>query len=82
MPTIYVRNVPKELYLTVQELAEQDEQSISAEVIALLQRAAESEHRKRKRLQAMARIESRYSQFRPPDDGKDTLALLREDRDR
>ena len=39
------------------------------------------QQRKRERLAAMARIEARWSEFRPPRDGKDTLALLREDRD-
>ena len=82
MATLYVRNFPDALYETVQELAREDGQSISAEVVELVDDAVQRVQRKRKSLQAMARIEARYSQFRPSVDGKDSLDLLREDRDR
>lgn len=82
MATLYVRNFPDTLYETVQELAGEDRRSIGAEVINLVTDAVQRIQRKRRRLAAMDRIEERYSRIKPSTDGKDTLAMLREDRDR
>jgi len=82
MATLYVRNFPEPLYQTIQELAGNGRRTIGAEVIDLMTDAVARIQRKRRRLAAMERIEGRYSQFHPSVDGKDTLALLREDRDR
>ena len=82
MATLYVRNFPDTLYKTIQELAGDDKRSIGAEVIDLVNNAVARLLRKRRRRAAMERIEGRYNHFHPSHDGKDTLALLREDRDR
>jgi len=82
MATLYVRNFPDVLYETVQELASEERQSIGAEVIRLMTDAVQRVQRKRRRLAAMERIEKRDHKFHPSIDGKDTLALLHEDRER
>jgi len=82
MPTIYVRNVPETLYRTVQELAQANDQSMNTEVLVLLEDAAVRARRKLHRQQAMAKIEELGKFFHPLPDGVDSVALLREDRDR
>ena len=82
MAILYVRNFPDSLYRTVQALAGEKRQAIGKEVIDLMTDAVERIQRKRRRLAAMERIEGRYSNFHPSVDGKDSLALLREDRER
>jgi plasmid stability protein len=46
MATLYVRNFPDPLYETVKELARENDQSISAEVIALVSDAVARVQRK------------------------------------
>jgi len=82
MATLYVRNFPEELYKAVRELAGEENQSISNEVIHLVSDAVERTQRQRRRLEAMERIAQRWSRFKPSIDGKDSLDLLREDRAR
>ncbi|MHB9107941.1 MAG: hypothetical protein ACYDCO_12860 [Armatimonadota bacterium] len=82
MATLYVRNFPDALYETVKELAREDRQSIRAKVIELITEAVERKQRRRRRLEAMAILEEMDKHFHPLNDGKDSVALLREDRDR
>ena len=82
MATLYVRNFPDDLYETVQAFAGEDRRSIGAEVIDLMTDAVARTQRKRRRLAALERIKQRRILFRPSIDGKDSLALLREDRER
>ena len=82
MATLYVRNFPDSLYETVRALAAADQRSIGAEVVGLVSDAVQRIQRRRRRAVAMDRIEARYDRFRHAGDGKDTLALLREDRER
>ena len=80
MPILHVRNVPDDLYQRIQERARQENRSISAEVIGLLQYAlAETE---RSQAEILAGVRRRRF-FRPADVGApDSVALLREDRER
>jgi len=82
MATLYVRNFPDDLYESMQELTEAEKESINVEVIDLVRDIAERRLRKQRRLQAMAEIEELGKSFRPLPDGVDSVALLREDRDR
>ncbi|HOF87081.1 MAG TPA: hypothetical protein PKZ39_00215 [Clostridia bacterium] len=82
MATLYVRNFPDQLYASVQELAKDADISLRAEVIELVTDAVARQQQLRRRREAMARIKSRYDRFHAPTDGKDTLAMLREDRER
>jgi len=78
--TLYIRNFPDDLYESIKVLAREDGMTIGAKVIGLITEAVERIERKRKSLEAMARIEARYSEYRPSIDGKDSTDLLREDR--
>jgi len=82
MATLYVRNFPDELYHSVQTLASKKNMSISTEVISLMEEVVDEKLRIQRSIEAMERIEARYEAFKPSIDGKDTTALLREDRDR
>jgi len=82
MATLYVRNFPDELYHSVQSLASKKNMSISTEVISLMEEVVDEKLRIQRRLEASARIEELDHLFKPSIDGKDTTALLREDRDR
>lgn len=80
MPTLHVRNVPQELYERVQQRALEENRSISAEVISLLRSALEPVERPQARVLESIR---RRRFYRPADVGApDSVALLREDRER
>jgi len=79
MPILHVRNVPQDLYERLQRRAVSQQRSISAEVIYLLRSALEEAERPQARiLEDIIRRRSR----RPPINAPESLALLREDRER
>jgi len=81
MPTLYVENVPKELYEALRERARGGRKSISAEVLALLEEnvpaASELAHRK-EFLNRARRIRARRS--RPTSPFPTSEEVQREDR--
>lgn len=80
MPTLHVRNVPEEVYERIRMRATQQNRSISAEVIMLLQRAVTEPERPQNEVLAGIR---RRRFFRPADvNAPDSLTLLRADRAR
>lgn len=79
MATLYVKDVPEELYRKLKEMATRDRRSISAETIVLLEEAIG--HPKKERDEIMASIEKIRSKYRLKP-GKTLVELLREDRNR
>jgi plasmid stability protein len=80
MATLHVRNVPERLYERLRQRAEQENRSLSAEVIMLLDRALEESREAPAEL--LAQIRRRRS-YHPADAGApDSTSLLRQDRDR
>lgn len=83
MPTLYVENVPDELYRGLRQRARENRSSIAAEVISLLERniptAAEMK-RRRQFYQRMAKFRTR----RTGSDGPfpTTEQMIRKDRER
>jgi plasmid stability protein len=83
MPTLYVENVPKDLYEALRSRARKNRSSIAAEVIALLKEgvptAAELK-RRRQLYDDLAEIRS----HKPPRPGPfpSTEEMIREDRER
>ena len=81
MPTLYVENVPDELYRGLRQRARENRSSIAAEVISLLERdiptAAEMKRRE-KFFQRMAKFRT----HRPDGDGPfpSTEQMIRDDR--
>jgi antitoxin FitA len=83
MPTLYVENVPDELYRALRERARQNRKSITAEVLSLLQENVVTA-RERKARQAFfrqaQRLRSRGPRSAPPFPASEELQ--REDRSR
>lgn len=83
MPTLYVENVPKDLYEALRARARKNRSSIAAEVIALLRdgvpTAAELKQRRRFYEELMA-----IQAHKPPGKGPfpSTEEMIREDRER
>ena len=80
MPILHVRHVPEELYERLRQRARDENRSISAEVISLLERGLQEPARSRKEVvEAILRRRS----LRPTELGMpDSTVLLREDRER
>jgi plasmid stability protein len=83
MATLYVENVPDDLYDALRKQAKKDRQSISAEVIALLAQFVPTEA-ELKRRQRMLRQMRQLRRQHPltPGPFPATEAMIREDRER
>lgn len=75
MPTLYVREIPDQIYKTAQRIAQAQGRSLSAYVVTVLEQAVEDEKVRRRRSLALARIRRRRRQL--PPDAPDVVTLLR-----
>lgn len=88
MATLYVRNLPDDLYAKLQELAASQHRSINAQVITLLEQvlttqAQETEEQKRQNIPKILEEIRQRRENRPTDiEWLDSTAMIREDRDR
>ncbi|MCC5615830.1 Arc family DNA-binding protein [Nostoc sp. CHAB 5836] len=88
MATLYVRNLPDDLYAKLQELAASEHRSINAQVITLLEQALkteaqQTEEEKRKNVpKLLEEIRLRREQLPTDIEWPDSTAMIREDRDR
>lgn len=88
MATLYVRNLPDDLYAKLQELAASQHRSINAQVITLLEQvlttqAQETEEQKRQNVLKLLEESRNRRRVNPGDFGlADSTELIREDRDR
>jgi plasmid stability protein len=88
MATLYVRNLPDDLYAKLQELAASEHRSINAQVITLLEQALkteaqQTEDEKRKNVpKLLEEIRLRCEQLPTDIEWPDSTAMIREDRDR
>ncbi|MBC8335117.1 MAG: hypothetical protein ISR59_08250 [Anaerolineales bacterium] len=80
MSTLHVRSVPDELYQYIQSLAQKSNRSLTAQVISMLNQAAEEEKRREKQKQTLYAIKNR--RFQVAEDAPTSLELLRDDRSR
>jgi antitoxin FitA len=80
MAILHVRGVPDDLYEQLQVLAQEEQRSLSAQVIALLQQALDLKARRGQQADLLDAIRRR--RFSPPLGAADSLVLLREDRER
>ena len=87
MPTLYVRNVPEDLYQKLQELAASQHRSISAQVLTILEQALppQTQQAKSETTKPITEIlaeSRRRRRVNPTDFGlPDSTTLIREDRD-
>ena len=83
MATLYVENVPDELYQALRDRARRNRSSITAEVIALLKDYVPTARELRRRRQLFQELAKLRSQPSPsPGPFPSAEAMLREDRDR
>lgn len=88
MATLYVRNLPDDLYAKLQKLAVSQHRSINAQVITLLEQvlttqAEETEEQKRQNVpKVLEEIRQRRENRRTDIEWLDSTAMIREDRDR
>jgi plasmid stability protein len=83
MATLYVRNVPDELYEALRKRALQNRRSVSAEVILLLEQFVPTARELRSRRAAMRRLERlRLIPSPPAGPFPSTEEMVREDRRR
>lgn len=83
MPTLYVENVPEEIYEALRKRAQTNKRSISAEVLKLLEDAVPTERelaRRKKVLQQARKLQSARALGAGPFPS--TEEMLREDRGR
>jgi hypothetical protein len=83
MPTLYVENVPDELYRGLRQRAHENRSSIAAEVISLLERNIPTAAEMKRREQFYQRM-AKFRARRPDGDGPfpTTEQMIREDRKR
>jgi plasmid stability protein len=83
MPTIYVENVPKDLYEALRARARKNRSSIAAEVITLLTQFVPTPEELRRRKRAFEEL-MRIQASTPPGLGPfpSTEEMIREDRER
>lgn len=88
MATLYVRNLPDDLYAKLQELAASQHRSINAQVITLLEQALtteaqQTEEQRRQNVPKLLEEMRDRRRLNPADFGlPDSTELIREDRDR
>ncbi|WP_373526722.1 Arc family DNA-binding protein [Nostoc sp.] len=88
MATLYVRNLPDDLYAKLQELAVSQHRSINAQVITLLEQALtneaqQTEEQRRQNVPKLLEEMGDRRRLNPADFGLlDSTELIREDRDR
>jgi plasmid stability protein len=83
MPTLYVENVPKDLYEGLRARARRNRSSIAAEVIELLEQAVPTPAELKRRRQLYDNL-AEIRAYRPPGHGPfpSTEEMIREDRER
>ena len=83
MATLYVENVPDELYEALRKQARKNRKSIAAEVLELLEQSIPTERQLKARRAAFRRLERLASQPSPPTGPFQSVEdMLREDRSR
>ena len=79
MATLHVRGVPDELYERVRKLAQIRRRSLTVEIVYLLEQALADEALRQEQNDLLDAI--RQHRYTPPSE-MDSLAMLREDRER
>lgn len=77
MATLYVRNVPAQLYAKLQALAAETGDSLNAAILAFLEREVEHRERRAEYERLLAKLNTYPPYVGPPPED-----LIREDRDR
>lgn len=83
MPTLYVENVPKDLYEALRSRARKNRSSIAAEVIEMLKKFVPTPSDLRRRMRAYKELRKLQASIPPgPGPFQSTEEMIREDRER
>lgn len=83
MATLYVENVPDEVYESLRSYSQERRRSISAEVIRLLEEKFPTAKELERRREAFRRIDNlKFTRSENAEPLPDSLEMIREDRDR
>lgn len=82
MATLHVRNVPDKLYKRIHKLAQEENRSVTAEVIHLLAQGLQAREARRSAAGTIDRIRGQTRKMELPRGWTDSVELIREDRDR
>ena len=82
MAILHVRNVPEKLYKRIQKLAQEENRSVTAEVIQLLNQGLQARAARQGAAAVIERIRQRAQKIKLPRGWKDSAELLRKDRSR
>lgn len=82
MATLHVRNVPDRLYKRIQRLAEEENRSVTAEVIQLLNHGLQAREARRGAAAVIERIRQQARKVELPRGWVDSAELIRDDRSR
>jgi len=83
MPTLYVENVPDDLYDALRQRAKWNHRSIAAEVLALLENYVPTEQELRRRANLLRKLDRLSASVkRAPGDFPSAEEMIREDRSR
>lgn len=80
MATLYLRDVPQHLYEELKQLAEVDQRSMNTEALEIIEAGMQQRRIAAQRRQALAGLDEIRRRIGPTRG--DSLALLREDRER
>ena len=82
MPTLYVRDVPASVYTALKDAAACDHRSLNAQVVHLLDEVLRSRAADDQRRHAASRLAAARTRTPVFAGDADSVALIREDRDR
>jgi hypothetical protein len=83
MPTLYVENVPKDLYEALRARARKNRTSIAAEIIGLLEHFVPTAAESRRRMRAFEELRKIQTHVPPgPGPFQSAEEMIREDRER
>jgi plasmid stability protein len=82
MPTLYVENVPDDLYDALRRRAKENRRSIAAEVLSLLESTVPTKKELERRRAIFDRIQRLNSRAHPGKVFPSTEEMIREDRER
>ncbi len=83
MKTYTIRDIPEDLFESFKSLAQRERRSMNAEIIEIMDKAIQQDALRQQRRDALHQI-AELRRALPPRtrEGKDSLTLLREDRNR
>lgn len=81
MPTLYVENVPRDLYEAIRKRAKSGRRSIAAEILDLLDRSFPTTKELKRRREFVRSLRKLDASIPPLSDGPSSTEMIREGRD-